>query len=124
MLTVWRLLTARFAKSAFPGEGARLYSTWVARSPKVLIVAESMRGIDIAAKADVHQLLQEPAARGMAVIVVSSAVPEVLAISDRVTVVREGAIAAERSRHRATRRAIMAAAAAGTFSISYTRSFQ
>ena len=85
---------------------------WVARSPKVLIVDEPTRGIDIAAKADVHRLLQELAARGMAVIVVSSDLPEVLAISDRVIVVREGTIAAELSREQATQQTVMEAAAA------------
>ena len=85
---------------------------WVARSPKVLIVDEPTRGIDIAAKADVHRLLQELAARGMAIIVVSSDLPEVLAISDRVIVVREGAIAAELPRQQATQQTVMEAAAA------------
>lgn len=85
---------------------------WVARSPKVLIVDEPTRGIDIAAKADVHKLLQELAARGMAVIVVSSDLPEILAISDRVIVVREGSIAAELPRQQATQHTVMEAAAA------------
>ncbi len=85
---------------------------WVARSPKVLIVDEPTRGIDIAAKADVHRLLQELASRGMAIIVVSSDLPEVLAISDRVNVVREGRIVAELSRDQATQTAVMEAAAA------------
>ncbi len=87
-------------------------SKWVARSPKVLIVDEPTRGIDIAAKADVHRLLQELAARGMAIIVVSSDLPEVLAISDRVLVVREGCIVADLARERATQQAVMEAAAA------------
>ena len=85
---------------------------WVARSPKVLIVDEPTRGIDIAAKADVHRLLQELASRGMAVIVVSSDLPEVLAICDRVIVVREGAIVTDLPRERATQESVMEAAAA------------
>ena len=87
-------------------------SKWVARSPRILIVDEPTRGIDIAAKADVHRLLQELASRGMAIIVVSSDLPEVLAISDRVLVVREGRIAANLSREGATQQAVMEAAAA------------
>jgi ribose transport system ATP-binding protein len=87
-------------------------SKWVARSLKVLIVDEPTRGIDIAAKADVHRLLQELAARGMAIIVVSSDLPEVLAVSDRVLVVREGRIAADLAREKATQQAVMEAAAA------------
>lgn len=85
---------------------------WVARSPKVLIVDEPTRGIDIAAKADVHRLLQELASRGMAIIVVSSDLPEILAISDRVNVVREGRIVAELSRQQASQTSVMEAAAA------------
>ena len=85
---------------------------WVARSPKVLIVDEPTRGIDIAAKADVHKLLQELASRGMAIIVVSSDLPEVLAISDRVNVVRQGRIVAELNRQQATQTSVMEAAAA------------
>jgi ribose transport system ATP-binding protein len=85
---------------------------WVARVPKVLIVDEPTRGIDIAAKADVHRLLQELAAGGMAVIVVSSDLPEVLAVSDRVIVLREGVMTAELSRQQATQHTVMEAAAA------------
>ena len=87
-------------------------SKWVARGPKVLIVDEPTRGIDIAAKADVHRLLQELAAQGMAIIVVSSDLPEILAISDRVTVVREGAIVAEFPHDDANQQLVMEAAAA------------
>jgi ABC-type sugar transport system ATPase subunit len=87
-------------------------SKWVARSPRILIVDEPTRGIDIAAKADVHRLLQELASRGMAIIVVSSDLPEVLAVSDRVLVVREGRITADLPRTGATRQAVMEAAAA------------
>ena len=85
---------------------------WVARSPRVLIVDEPTRGIDIAAKADVHRLLRELAERGISIIVVSSDLPEVLAISDRIVVVREGVIAAELSRSQANQNAIMDAASA------------
>lgn len=85
---------------------------WVARAPKVLIVDEPTRGIDIAAKADVHRLLQELAAGGMAIIVVSSDLPEVLAVSDRVIVLREGVMTAELPRQQATQHTVMEAAAA------------
>jgi ribose transport system ATP-binding protein len=85
---------------------------WVARSPRILIVDEPTRGIDIAAKADVHKLLQELASRGMAIIVVTSDLPELLAISDRVNVVRGGRIVAELSRQQASQTSVMEAAAA------------
>ena len=87
-------------------------SKWIACSPRVLIVDEPTRGIDIAAKADVHRLLQDLASRGMAAIVVSSDLPEILAISDRVIVVREGVITAEFTREQANQNVIMEAASA------------
>jgi inositol transport system ATP-binding protein len=68
---------------------------WLALEPKVLIVDEPTRGIDVAAKAEVHQLLDEMAAGGMAIIVISSELPEILAVSDRIITMREGAITGE-----------------------------
>jgi inositol transport system ATP-binding protein len=56
----------------------------------VLIVDEPTRGIDVGAKADVHQVLFDLAATGVAVIVISSELPEVMAVSDRIVVFREG----------------------------------
>ena len=64
----------------------------MALQPKVLIVDEPTRGIDIGAKAEVHQLLFDMARSGMALIIISSEMPEVLALSDRIAVFREGCI--------------------------------
>jgi inositol transport system ATP-binding protein len=69
-----------------------LLARCMALQPKVLIVDEPTRGIDIGAKAEVHQLLTEMARNGMALIVISSEMPEVLALSDRIAVFREGRI--------------------------------
>jgi inositol transport system ATP-binding protein len=69
-----------------------LLARCMALSPKVLIVDEPTRGIDVGAKADVHQVLFDLAAAGVAVIVISSELPEVMAISDRIAVFREGRI--------------------------------
>jgi inositol transport system ATP-binding protein len=68
---------------------------WLALKPKVLIVDEPTRGVDIAAKAEVHELLDELAGSGIAVIAISSELPEVLAISDRIVTMREGRITGE-----------------------------
>jgi inositol transport system ATP-binding protein len=68
---------------------------WLALRPKVLIVDEPTRGVDIAAKAEVHELLDELAGRGIAVVAISSELPEVLAISDRIVTMREGRITGE-----------------------------
>ena len=85
---------------------------WVARSPKILIVDEPTRGIDIGAKAEVHALLARLARDGMGVIVISSDLPEVLAVSDRVIVVKDGTISRTFTRAKASQETIMEAATA------------
>lgn len=83
---------------------------WVARRPRILIVDEPTRGIDIGAKAEVHTLLNQLASEGMSIIVVSSDLPEVLAISDRVVVLKEGRINGILPRQDATQERVMQAA--------------
>ncbi|MEM6496420.1 MAG: sugar ABC transporter ATP-binding protein [Pseudomonadota bacterium] len=68
---------------------------WLATQPKVIILDEPTKGIDIGSKAAVHEFMAELAGQGLAVIMVSSEIPEVLGMSDRVIVMREGRIAAE-----------------------------
>lgn len=68
---------------------------WLATQPKVIILDEPTKGIDIGSKAAVHEFMAELAAQGLAVIMVSSEIPEVLGMSDRVIVMREGRIVAE-----------------------------
>jgi ABC-type sugar transport system ATPase subunit len=67
-------------------------SKWLATNPKILIVDEPTNGIDVGAKAEIHQLLRDLAASGMAVIIISSELPEILAIADRVVIMRRGRI--------------------------------
>jgi len=83
---------------------------WLATKPKVMLLDEPTRGIDIGAKAEVHRLIAELAAAGMAVLMISSDLPEVLAMSDRILVMREGRIVAEFSRQEATVERVIAAA--------------
>ncbi|MGL4340018.1 MAG: sugar ABC transporter ATP-binding protein [Rhodoglobus sp.] len=83
---------------------------WLATEPKLLIVDEPTRGIDVGTKAEVHRLLSELAGRGIAIVMISSELPEVLGMSDRVIVVREGRIAAEIDRADATPEIVMNAA--------------
>jgi ABC-type sugar transport system ATPase subunit len=71
---------------------------WLALQPKVLIVDEPTRGIDVGAKVDVHKLLFDMARSGIAVIAISSELPEVLAISDRIVTMREGRVTGEVAR--------------------------
>ena len=68
---------------------------WLATQPRVIILDEPTKGVDIGSKAAVHDFMAELAAQGLAVIMVSSEIPEVLGMSDRVIVMREGRIAAE-----------------------------
>lgn len=77
-------------------------SKWLLLNPKILIVDEPTRGIDVGAKAEVHNLLYKLAREGMAIIVISSELPEVLAVADRILVICEGRISAELSRAEAT----------------------
>jgi ribose transport system ATP-binding protein len=85
---------------------------WLARHPRLLIVDEPTRGIDIGAKAEVHAVLARLAAQGVAIIAISSDLQEVLAISDRILVVREGRVNGMFERDEATQERVMAAATA------------
>ena len=83
---------------------------WLATAPKVLIVDEPTRGIDVGTKAEVHRMLSQLAAEGLAVLMISSDLPEILGMADRVLVMHEGRIAAEIPRAEATEQTVMAAA--------------
>ncbi|MFF1644514.1 sugar ABC transporter ATP-binding protein [Streptomyces sp. NPDC058240] len=83
---------------------------WLATEPSVLIVDEPTRGIDVGTKAEVHRLLSSLAADGLAVLMISSDLPEVIGMADRVLVMREGRLVAELPRRSATEETVMAAA--------------
>jgi inositol transport system ATP-binding protein len=80
---------------------------WLQLEPRILIVDEPTRGVDIGAKAEVHELLDELASRGVAVIAISSDLPEVMAISDRIVTMRAGRITGELSADGATQQKLM-----------------
>ena len=80
---------------------------WLNASPKILILDEPTRGIDIGAKVEIYRLLDHLAADGVAIVIISSELPEVLGMCDRILVMSEGAIVSEFSREEATREAIM-----------------
>jgi ribose transport system ATP-binding protein len=82
-------------------------SKWLATSPKVLILDEPTRGIDVAAKSEVHKLMSELASHGVAVLMVSSELPEIIGMSDRILVMREGRLTAELERSEASDERIM-----------------
>ncbi len=72
-----------------------VFAKWLATKPKVLILDEPTRGVDVGAKADIHKIIGELAAQGTAILMISSELPEVLAVSDRIYVLHEGRISAE-----------------------------
>lgn len=86
---------------------------WLATNPDILIVDEPTRGIDVATKAEVHRLIDQAAADGKAILMISSELPEVLGMADRILVMREGRQVAEFSRSEATQEKIIAAATTG-----------
>jgi rhamnose transport system ATP-binding protein len=83
---------------------------WLSTEPRVLIVDEPTRGIDVATKAEVHRLMSQLAADGVAVVMVSSELPEVLGMADRVLVMHEGRLVADIARERADEHTVMLAA--------------
>jgi rhamnose transport system ATP-binding protein len=83
---------------------------WLASNPKVLIIDEPTRGIDVGTKSEVHKMMSELAGQGMAILMISSELPEVLGMADRVLVMREGRLTAEISRDKATPETVMFAA--------------
>ena len=86
---------------------------WLALSPKILILDEPTRGIDVGAKAEVHALMSQLAQEGMGIIMISSELPEILGMSDRILVMHEGRAAGEFTRDQATQDDIMRAATGG-----------
>lgn len=84
-----------------------ILAKWIMLSPDVLIIDEPTRGIDVGAKKEIYELLNELKEKGKAVIIVSSDMPEVLGISDRIMVMSEGKVSGELSRDEATQEKIM-----------------
>jgi inositol transport system ATP-binding protein len=85
-----------------------ILARWLARDPKVLIVDEPTRGVDVGAKAEVHQILAELAGRGIAILMISSELPEVLSVADRIVTMRHGRITGEMPAAEATEEKLMA----------------
>jgi rhamnose transport system ATP-binding protein len=90
---------------------------WLATQPRLLIIDEPTRGIDVGTKAEVHRLLSDLAGQGLAILMISSELPEVLGMADRILVVCEGRITAELDRDEATPENVMFAA---TDSVTHT----
>jgi rhamnose transport system ATP-binding protein len=83
---------------------------WLATHPDILIIDEPTRGIDVGTKSEVHRLLSQLAGEGMGILMISSELPEVLGMADRVLVMREGRITAHLDRSVADAESVMFAA--------------
>ena len=80
---------------------------WLATAPRVLLLDEPTKGVDVGAKFEIHNIVRNHAAAGMACLMVSSDLPEVLALADRIVVMREGHVRGELSGRDATEEAVM-----------------
>jgi ABC-type sugar transport system ATPase subunit len=87
-----------------------LLAKWLAVAPRVIIVDEPTRGVDVGAKAEIHALLRQIAGRGVGVIVISSDLPEILGMSDRIIVIHDGRICGRLNGREATEEKVMACA--------------
>jgi ribose transport system ATP-binding protein len=90
-----------------------IIARWLTLKPRVLILDEPTRGIDVGAKAEIHALMSQLAQEGVGVLMISSELPEVLGVSDRILVMHEGRVTAEFAHNQATQDDIMRAATGG-----------
>ena len=86
------------------------FAKWLSTKPKVLILDEPTHGVDVASKAQVHRMIARLADEGLAILLISSDLPEVLAISDRILVISEGELVAELDPKTADQATVMMAA--------------
>lgn len=84
-----------------------LIGRWLLTDPKILILDEPTRGVDVGAKAEIHRLVTEFAHQGVAVVMISSEMPEILGMSDRVMVMHEGRVTGFLDRQDATQVKVM-----------------
>jgi rhamnose transport system ATP-binding protein len=101
----------QFARELSGGNQQKVVlAKWLSTNPRILILDEPTRGIDVGTKAAVHALMSKLAAEGMAILMISSELPEILGMSDRIIVMREGHVTAHFSRAEATQEKIISAA--------------
>lgn len=90
---------------------------WLAKNPKVLFLDEPTRGIDVGAKVEIYKLINKLTSEGMAVVVISSELPEVIGISDRILVMHDGKIAGELQHRDFSEENVMKLATGGKISV-------
>lgn len=104
-----KLASVRQAVSSLSGGNQQkiVLARWLLTEPRILILDEPTRGIDVGAKAEIHRLISELTGTGMAVIMISSELPEILGMSDRILVVHNGRVSGELTREEASQERIM-----------------
>ena len=111
MLGDWRIKAAGIEAAPDTLSGGNqqkvVVAKWVATGPRVLLLDEPTKGVDVGAKFEIHELIRAQAAAGMAVLVVSSDLPEILALADRILVMKEGALQGELDASTATEESVM-----------------
>lgn len=90
-----------------------VFAKWVYTNPRILILDEPTRGVDVGAKKEIYNIINELAAKGVAIIMVSSELPEILGMSDRIMIIREGTIRGILNREEANQEKIMTLATGG-----------
>ena len=93
-----------------------VFAKWIYTEPRILILDETTRGVDIGAKKEIYSIINQLAEKGVAIIMVSSELPEVLGMSDRIMVVREGMVRGIIGQDEADQEKIMTLATGGTLS--------
>jgi len=93
-----------------------VFAKWIYTEPRILILDEPTRGVDIGAKKEIYSIINQLAKKGVAIIMVSSELPEVLGMSDRIMVVREGLVRGIIGQDEADQEKIMTLATGGTLS--------
>jgi rhamnose transport system ATP-binding protein len=111
LLQTWRIRAAGVdaAPDSLSGGNQQkvVLAKWLAANPRVLLLDEPTKGVDVGAKFEIHEMIRRQAANGLAVLVVSSDLPEILALADRILVMKEGALQGELPAHAATEEAVM-----------------
>jgi len=111
MLGNWRIKAAGIEAMPDSLSGGNqqkvVVAKWMATSPRVLLLDEPTKGVDVGAKFEIHEMIRQQAREGLAVLVVSSDLPEILALADRILVMKEGALQGQLAGTTATEEAVM-----------------
>jgi ABC-type sugar transport system ATPase subunit len=104
----------QFVKNLSGGNQQKVViAKWMLAEPKILILDEPTRGIDVGAKFEIYNIMNDLVDQGVAIVMISSELPEILGMADRIAVIHEGALAGELSHEEATPEKVMYYATGG-----------